>query len=506
MSLKLWGRVMIMSNSSLVTYKHIVSHKSKGRGGKSIQKIFVHHMAGNLTVKQCGSVFDKREASAHYGVNGKSIGQYVDEADTAWHCGNFNWNQRSIGIELANDGGSSTSWHVSDTTINTAIKLIADICRRNGIKKLNYTGDMDGNLCMHRWVCSTSCPGPYLSKQFSRIANGVNSLLNAKLDVDGIGGPLTVTRMQEFFGTMQDGVISGQKKEYAKYYPALTAVKFDDTTSTCVQALQKFVGVKQTGVLDEATIKAWQKKLGVAADGDFAVNSMKVWQTYLNSHDKVIYDEAPKEEPKPVTETQLYRVRKSWVDAKSQVGAYKDLDNAKKACDGHPGYSVYDKSGKKLYTSPVKETIVDKELAACKVQADWMKNSKYEYEKNPTIEKSKKKGTCVTYVACVLQRINILKSGQNLWHDEKGKVYGNNSRMTVVYPKNKSLSQLKGELKAGDIVMDGSGVGSGSHIFILTGKWNGSQPVIWDNHSGQQGKGAYTYPRNRHVIAYVRLK
>ena len=79
----------MMSNSSLVTYKHITSHKTKGRGGHKIEKIFVHHMAANLTVKQCGSVFDNRQASAHYGVNGSAIGQYVDESDTAWHCGNF---------------------------------------------------------------------------------------------------------------------------------------------------------------------------------------------------------------------------------------------------------------------------------------------------------------------------------------------------------------------------------------------------------------------------------
>ena len=151
-------------------------------------------------------------------------------------------------------------------------------------------------------------------------------------------------------------------------------------------------------------------------------------------------------------------------------------------------------------------TIVDKLLSACKTQAEWMKNSKYAYEKNPTVEKSKKKGTCVTYVSCVLQRIGILKSGQSLWHDKNGKVYGNNDKMTVIYPKNKTLHQLKSELKAGDIVMDGSGVGSNSHIFILTGKWDGDKPIIWDNHSGQDGKGAYAYGRNRKVIAIVRLK
>ena len=57
-----------MSNSSLVTYKKIVSNKTPGRGGKKIDKIFLHHMAGSLTVKQCGNVFATRAASAHYGV------------------------------------------------------------------------------------------------------------------------------------------------------------------------------------------------------------------------------------------------------------------------------------------------------------------------------------------------------------------------------------------------------------------------------------------------------
>ena len=139
---QIWKKVMIMSNSGLVTYKKIVANKTTGRGGKKIDKIFLHHMAGNLTVKQCGNVFATRAASAHYGINGSQIGQFVDEKDTAWHCGNFAYNQRSIGIELANDGGASASWHVSDKTIATAIKLIADICKRNGIKKLNFTGDV----------------------------------------------------------------------------------------------------------------------------------------------------------------------------------------------------------------------------------------------------------------------------------------------------------------------------------------------------------------------------
>lgn len=46
---------------------------------------------------------------------------------------------------------------------------------------------------------------------------------------------------------------------------------------------------------------------------------------------------------------ELYRVRKSWTDAKSQIGAYKNLENAKKACI--EGYTVYGKQGKVIYSN-----------------------------------------------------------------------------------------------------------------------------------------------------------
>jgi N-acetyl-anhydromuramyl-L-alanine amidase AmpD len=57
-------------------------------------------------------------------------------------------------------------------------------------------------------------------------------------------------------------------------------------------------------------------------------------------------------------EPQMYRVRKSWSDAKSQKGAYKILENAKKCCDAAgEGYKVYDNSGTEVYAyaAPVEE-------------------------------------------------------------------------------------------------------------------------------------------------------
>lgn len=114
-----------------------------------------------------------------------------------------------------------------------------------------------------------------------------------KLTTDGVGGPATVRAMQRFFGTVQDGIISGQRKTLAKYYPALTAVEYGSGGSACVKKLQKWLSVEQDGVIGSATVKAWQRELGVAVDGIFGTGSMKAWQKYLNEHDKAVYPTAP---------------------------------------------------------------------------------------------------------------------------------------------------------------------------------------------------------------------
>ena len=50
------------------------------------------------------------------------------------------------------------------------------------------------------------------------------------------------------------------------------------------------------------------------------------------------------------TTVQWYRVRKTWADATSQLGAYKVLANARKKADENPGYSVFDVNGVNIYT------------------------------------------------------------------------------------------------------------------------------------------------------------
>lgn len=70
--------------------------------------------------------------------------------------------------------------------------------------------------------------------------------------------------------------------------------------------------------------------------------------------------------------SQLYRVRKSWADSKSQKGAFSVLANAKKCADSNKGYSVFDGNGKKVYPADAPDTKKSVDAIAHEViRGDW---------------------------------------------------------------------------------------------------------------------------------------
>lgn len=167
-----------MSNSKLVNYTKISPNSTNPRN-QPITKITIHHVAGNASVESIGNTFAKesRQASSNYGIGSDGrVGMYVEECNRSWCSSSRTNDHMAVTIEVANDGGAP-DWHISDTALAKLIDLCVDICQRNGIEKLNYTGDVNGNLTMHKWFAATSCPGPYLASKFPYIAEEVNKRL-----------------------------------------------------------------------------------------------------------------------------------------------------------------------------------------------------------------------------------------------------------------------------------------------------------------------------------------
>lgn len=103
----------------------------------------------------------------------------MEEENRSWASSNAENDDMAVTIEVANEtiGGD---WRVSDEAYEALIELCTDICRRNGIEELVYTGDTNGNLTIHNMFREdTECPGPYLESRMEEIAERVNKNLNS---------------------------------------------------------------------------------------------------------------------------------------------------------------------------------------------------------------------------------------------------------------------------------------------------------------------------------------
>lgn len=175
-----------MAYSKYVNYINLSPNCNAPRNN-SIRKITIHHMAGNLSVEQCGNIFAdrNRQASSNYGIGSDGrVGLYVDEANRSWCSSNGDNDHQAVTIEVANDviGGN---WHVSDVALAKLIDLCVDICERNHIDRLVFTGNASGNLTLHKYFAATACPGPYLESKMPYIAEEVNRRLNTNNNKPG---------------------------------------------------------------------------------------------------------------------------------------------------------------------------------------------------------------------------------------------------------------------------------------------------------------------------------
>lgn len=118
---------------------------------KPIDRIVIHWF-GVGTLESANARFQNpNNSSAHYGVSGKRVWQWVREEDVAYHAGNYVMNQRSIGIE--HDAGIDPPHGLSEESYQTSAKLIADICTRHKIPLDRQ------HIIGHKEVKPTQCPG-----------------------------------------------------------------------------------------------------------------------------------------------------------------------------------------------------------------------------------------------------------------------------------------------------------------------------------------------------------
>lgn len=194
-----------MSNSKLVTYIKLSPNCNEPRNHK-IDTITIHCFVAQVTAEQGCNIdkFTKKNGSSCNYVVGYdgSIGLCVDEANRSWCSGGKDIlgrvikvngisgkdnDHRAITIEVASE--KKHPYAVTDKAYNALIELVADICKRNNIKKLLWKADKklvgkvdQQNMTVHRWFANKACPGDYLYTRYGDIAEKVNELIGAEKD------------------------------------------------------------------------------------------------------------------------------------------------------------------------------------------------------------------------------------------------------------------------------------------------------------------------------------
>lgn len=171
---------MANSNSPLIAricriakkcYQSLLNKKNK--------KITIHHAAGSGSAESAVALWERRGSVStnYYDEKDGTIVLIVDEKDRSYASCNRANDSQAVTIEVANCKGAPY-WEVSDKSVKALINLCVDICKRNGMPGLTWTGDSKGTLTCHYMFKATACPGPYLTTLMPWIASEVTARVN----------------------------------------------------------------------------------------------------------------------------------------------------------------------------------------------------------------------------------------------------------------------------------------------------------------------------------------
>lgn len=135
----------------------------------------IHHAAG--TSLDMAPTFLANGTSAHYGIKGNKVVQFVEDCNGAWAAGDRWANASLLHVECVNSAGAP-DWPVAEDTVDTLVEFLADKCREHGIERLEVGKTLFG----HRDFYNTFCPG-VLYARLGEIAERVNDNLEGE-DMD----------------------------------------------------------------------------------------------------------------------------------------------------------------------------------------------------------------------------------------------------------------------------------------------------------------------------------
>lgn len=261
--------------------------------------------------------------AVHYWVWKDVIWQQLLDSEQGWHAADGS--RRRKDHRSGQTGGNVDTISIEiigkdKTTENTAKILIAVLCKKHGL-------DPSLDVYTHNWWmhgtdkmvqgARKNCP-LYILDRWPQFLKEIKTIYDGgKVSTNNTGGG-SVTYYK--IGDTGSGVKKLQEDLIELEY-----------------SFGKYGADSSFGPTTEEVVKQFQKDNKLTVDGMAGPATLAKIKTLLD------------EKNKPVISTDVYyRIRKAWNDAKSQKGAYKDLDNAIAAVKKHPGYYIFDENGNQV--------------------------------------------------------------------------------------------------------------------------------------------------------------
>lgn len=161
----------------------------------------------------------------------------------------------------------------------------------------NYIQTIEGNTSGSDWGSQSAGNGVHRrTRSWDSVACVIRPPYDfepsssSSLEIDGVGGPLTIHKWQLQIGTYADGVISGQTAECEDHLGNIVSVEYDGEGSQLVEAIQSKIGIVADGYFGPDTASAIQQWLidrgydcgPCGVDGYFGHDSVCALQKSLN--------------------------------------------------------------------------------------------------------------------------------------------------------------------------------------------------------------------------------
>ena len=271
------------------TVTTVIASPNKDEGRLApIRLIVIHTMEvpeTNSVAESVGRAFadPARRVSAHVGVDTDSTVRYVSDDDTAWAAPGANAD--GLQIELAGRAGQTTGQWAdapSRAILERAAQQVATWCRAYGIPPLWLTdaqladgktrgiiGHADASRVFK--LSDHTDPGPAFPRAsfLARVKSLIGSAAarpqtkpvkaptsRIRLTVDGVFGPRTKARLQQWAGVKVDSVLGAN--DWKAVQRKINVIADGRPGLQTYRGIQRLVGVKADGILGPITVRALQ--------------------------------------------------------------------------------------------------------------------------------------------------------------------------------------------------------------------------------------------------------